>query len=320
MDKKTTKCAEEIGKTIVEGINFFRRMHHVDSLVVSKPLTTVANKVVRALLESDDYETDVPDPGADQECVIEHIFDHSLSVEWYVLQWFLKGSIGDQRADILDSITLKFIKMVWKSSKNIGVAVGIKNGVPEFFVVLYSGSNVDQTKIVENVATATLNSKLAVGYLEEQTLNDLVVNCHNTARAAHQVPAIIWSFELEKEAKNVAEKLRETKELKSSDKRSYGINIWFGEGIPSLTHICYEWYSTHKFHKYSTHDVIPESSAYCQMVWKNTTAVGAAIIKEKETYIFVSLYTLPGNAPRKFVENVKKPKKKYLLRLSLIHI
>ena len=130
---------------------------------------------------------------------------------------------------------------------------------------------------------------------------------HNSARAEVGVADLIWSKELERDAKNYAEILasKDNGLVHSKSKNKQGENLysWNGSsslfsGIP-LSDASYSWYSEIKDYKYGP---LKEDSNfykighYTQMIWKNTTHVGIASATSKTGKVYVvARYYPAGN-------------------------
>ncbi|KAF0992862.1 hypothetical protein HZS_6033 [Henneguya salminicola] len=264
------------------------------------------------------------DAGDNCESIAEYIHDFKFNGNWYPLQWYVKSKDTAFVPNDEDKELPKLVRMIWKGFNKIGVTVGLKEKIPYCIVVVFGGSNITPGAYSSNLIKETVNSKLYAGYLDEETLKQSMLNIHNGIRTKHGVSKVIWSEELEKHANDLLDRISKGED-DTNQARVYGVNMWYGEDIPTVLRVFDQWYGTHKHHKYKTKEPIAESvpyklAPYCQLVWSETMAICAAMKKTKETYIIVVLYSPPGNVPRKFFDCVKKPKVKYLTYGSLLSL
>ncbi|GAB5464834.1 MAG: CAP domain-containing protein [Candidatus Kapaibacteriales bacterium] len=134
------------------------------------------------------------------------------------------------------------------------------------------------------------------------------IQVHNDARAEVGVDALVWSDELADYAEEWAIELSsrgcqlEHRPRDGAFKQIYGENLYMSfssneADVPSLAEAALAWYS--EIDDYNG-EPIGESVAvvghYTQIVWRNTTEVGAAKIKcDDGSYIIVANYNPPGN-------------------------
>jgi len=131
----------------------------------------------------------------------------------------------------------------------------------------------------------------------------IVLEQHNTYREDLHVPPLVWSAELASDAlvwaKNLAKMDKGQHDANIRGKE--GENIWWGTaGGFSPADMVNFWGSEKKGFVYG---VFPDCKTgrsvvvghYTQMVWKNTQAVGCALVSNGKTDYLVCRYSAPGN-------------------------
>jgi uncharacterized protein YkwD len=131
-----------------------------------------------------------------------------------------------------------------------------------------------------------------------------VLDEQNVYRSALGLPALSWSANLAKDA------LAWGKQLAQMDKGQHdpgirtvneGENLWWGTaGAFSYTQMVDYWGSEKKYFVFGVFpDCKTKRSAvvghYTQIVWKNTTATGCALVSNGKTDFLVCRYSPPGN-------------------------
>jgi len=127
-----------------------------------------------------------------------------------------------------------------------------------------------------------------------------ILQLHNTYRTALELPPLVWSPDLAKDALAWAEHLADID--KGQHDRSIvgkeGENLWWGTaGAFSYTDMVDKWGSEKEAFHYG---VFPDCGKgmighYTQMVWKNTKTVGCALASNGKTDYLVCRYAPPGN-------------------------
>ena len=132
---------------------------------------------------------------------------------------------------------------------------------------------------------------------------EAVLSQHNTYRADLRLPALTWSPALALDALAWAQKLAKTGD--GQHDRSIvgkeGENIWWGStGAYSYTDMVGFWGNEKKDFVYGTFPDCRTSRRaivghYTQIVWKNTTSVGCAVVSNGSTDFLVCRYGPAGN-------------------------
>ncbi len=129
-----------------------------------------------------------------------------------------------------------------------------------------------------------------------------ILNAHNKYRAELNIPALVWSEKLAKNAKVWADRLAAEGRLYHSSGTGQGENLWMGSsGGFSLTNMVNTWGRERKFYKdgifpnVSTSGNWADVGHYTQIIWRATTAVGCAKSTGGGFDYFVCRYAPPGN-------------------------
>jgi pathogenesis-related protein 1 len=125
-----------------------------------------------------------------------------------------------------------------------------------------------------------------------------IVSRHNYWRVKAGVPPLRWSNRLARIAKRWTNHLRsENCRVYHSPGNKYGENIYWSirmENTPAS--VVDEWASEIQFFNPKTGRCKRgECSHYTQMVWKNTTKIGCAMVRCGEKEIWVCTYAPAGN-------------------------
>jgi len=132
---------------------------------------------------------------------------------------------------------------------------------------------------------------------------DAVLKQHNTYREALQLPALVWSPALATDALAWGQHLAELDKGQhdQSARGKEGENLWWGTADAySYADMVGMWGNEKNSFKNGVFpDVATSHSAmvghYTQIVWKNTTAVGCALVSNGRTDFLVCRYSTPGN-------------------------
>lgn len=130
-----------------------------------------------------------------------------------------------------------------------------------------------------------------------------VLTAHNKYRAEAGVPPLQWSGDLAKQASDWAQQLSDSLSFRHSGAKGEGENIWMGTaGAYSFTQMIDSFGNEKQYFKAG---VFPEVSTtgswfdvghYTQMIWRDTTYVGADGVNGSDGYYrFVCRYSPPGN-------------------------
>ncbi|HEY5339034.1 MAG TPA: CAP domain-containing protein [Rhizomicrobium sp.] len=132
-----------------------------------------------------------------------------------------------------------------------------------------------------------------------------VLAIHNAVRATLHLPPLVWSEKLAADSlpwANHLERIGDLVHAKDAVADTEGENLWMGtEGNWTLEEMIQDWADERKLYRYG---VFPKGSTtgnwedighYTQMVWRDTTQVGCALVTGGGNDYLVCRYSPPGN-------------------------
>ncbi|HZV85119.1 MAG TPA: CAP family protein [Brevundimonas sp.] len=131
-----------------------------------------------------------------------------------------------------------------------------------------------------------------------------LLGAHNAERARVGSPPLIWSNDLEAEARNWAGELIDTGRFAHDPSmHGHGENLWVGWGGRDFTpeEMVGEWiakkaqYRPGVFPNVSRTGNWVDVGHYTQVVWRGTTHVGCAIASRADRSVLACRYSPPGN-------------------------
>jgi len=94
---------------------------------------------------------------------------------------------------------------------------------------------------------------------------------HNTLRAEHHAPPLIWDDQLANYALNYASKCHF-----QHSHGSFGENL--AAGYPSVSAAIHAWYDEHKKYSYAYPAFSFQTGHFTQIIWKSTTKLGCGYV------------------------------------------
>jgi len=140
-----------------------------------------------------------------------------------------------------------------------------------------------------------------------------VLACHNKCRRRHNTQAAIWSDHLAGEAQKWANQLAKTGKFQHAhpnQRKGQGENIAYTQGQPLTGEkATMMWYDEIKDYSFqSTPKYNPNCGHFTQVIWADSTEIGAGIATTKDGKNFVVVrYSPSGNNLSTFKDNIKTP-------------
>lgn len=136
-----------------------------------------------------------------------------------------------------------------------------------------------------------------------------VLDLHNTLRARHQSPALVWDATVAATAQAYANRCLWAH---NPDLRRLGLGENLALGYPSLTAAVQAWYDEARFYNYNRPGFSSATGHFTALVWKSTTKLGcgsARCSSLSNRVILVCNYQPAGNIVNAgfFVANVLRP-------------
>ncbi|WP_257459230.1 CAP family protein [Archangium lipolyticum] len=149
-----------------------------------------------------------------------------------------------------------------------------------------------------------------------------ILAVHNKLRAKHGVPPMKWDAAVANYAKSRANLVSQRDGLSHGHAglQDHGENLYWGAtsgalpgGEKAAAAAVESWYNEIKDYNFSNPGFSSTTGHFTQVVWKNSTRLGCAIVQGKgarwfETYV-VCNYVVPGNMMGDFPANVLPPKR-----------
>jgi len=225
-----------------------------------------------------------------------------------------------------------FSQVVWRDSKELGVAVARNRNGHIFVVANYSppgnfiGSFAENVpplggfpKSVQsktNVVKKTNSEKVTNSYAssDEEEFAKEGLRVHNEYRRKHGVPDLKLSESLCSYAKEWAKTLAREDRFGHRPDGKYGENIycmWSSDPQQNVTakDACQSWYKEIKDFTFGAEPRVLKSGHFTQMIWKNSQELGMGLARSKNgRVIIVANYNPRGNYIGQFAENVPRPR------------
>jgi uncharacterized protein YkwD len=146
--------------------------------------------------------------------------------------------------------------------------------------------------------------------MAEGTLNDKLLERHNTLRAEHGAPALKWNSDIEKFAQEWANKIAKEDSMYHRNPNDYGENIhWISGAEPTGESVTNSWYNEINYYDFSKPGFSMKTGHFTQVVWVGSTEIGCGQAKSKRGGIYIVCnYNPPGNYSGQFPKNVLKKK------------
>lgn len=225
-----------------------------------------------------------------------------------------------------------FSQVVWRDSKELGVAVAKSRNGQIFVVANYSppgnfigsfSENVpplggfpataqNKNDFVKKSSTEKVTDEDATSDEEEFAKEGLRI--HNEYRRKHGVPDLKLSKSLCSYAKEWAKTLAREDRFGHRPDGKYGENIycmWSSDLQQKVTakDACQSWYKEIKDYAFGSEPRVLKSGHFTQMIWKNSEELGMGLARSKNgRVLIVANYNPRGNYIGQFAANVPRPR------------
>ncbi|KAM9324102.1 uncharacterized protein PAF06_000100 [Gastrophryne carolinensis] len=325
------KPSVTIGQTVKAGSfeqealethNKYRRMHGAPPLLLSQDLCESSQKWANHLLSINALQHSNTNHGEN----LWYKWNSSIrdaSASEVVDTWYNEIKDYNFSKPGFQSNTGHFTQVVWKDSREIGIAKAVDGKGMVIAVAQYSpAGNITNpgyfqknvlpkgTPVAEsiggdrgvgaNLYTAGRSGDSATSpTVDTRAFAQEFLKANNNYRAMHGAKPLQLNSRICQDAQKWAEHLLTLKTLKHSD-TSYGENIWAKTGSPSITvtgqEVADSWYKEEKNYNFSKPGHQPDSGHFTQMVWKTSKEVGVGLASSgKGMFIVVAQYNPCGN-------------------------
>ncbi|KAE8750929.1 hypothetical protein FOCC_FOCC002357 [Frankliniella occidentalis] len=319
---------EDFAQAFLATHNEYRARHGAHPLKLSKKLSRYSEEWAKRLASRGVIEhRNDSEHGENIFCSWSSNPAHTVAGDEPVHHWY--SEIKDHKFG-KEPTSLKtghFTQVVWKDSRELGVAVARSRTGQVFVVANYSPPGNFVGCFAENVppvggfpstpgaALSPVREGVEAGGSEDLAQEGL--RLHNEYRRQHGVPALRLSTQLCEYARDWARTLaREDRFAHRPDGR-YGENIFCawspdsGTGPSSRVgakEACDTWYKEIKDHPFGQEPRLLKSGHFSQMVWKESKELGLGIARSKNgRTIIVANYHPRGNYIGQFADNVPRP-------------
>ncbi|XP_034254783.1 uncharacterized protein LOC117653301 isoform X1 [Thrips palmi] len=322
---------EDFAQECLRVHNEYRARHGVHPLKLSKKLSRYSEDWAKRLAARGVIEhRNESDYGENIFCSWSSNAAHTVAGDEPVHHWY--NEIKDHKFG-KEPTSLKtghFTQVVWKDSRELGVAVARSRTGQVFVVANYSPPGNFVGCFAENVppvggfpptpgaALSPVREGVEAGGTEDLAQEGL--RLHNEYRRQHGVAALRLSPRLCEYARDWARTLaREDRFAHRPDGR-YGENIFCawspdsGTGAPGSSsrvgakEACDTWYKEIKEHPFGQEPRLLKSGHFSQMIWKESKELGMGFARSKNgRTIIVANYHPRGNYIGQFADNVPRP-------------
>ncbi|KAF4518471.1 hypothetical protein B566_EDAN006476 [Ephemera danica] len=195
-----------------------------------------------------------------------------------------------------------FSQVVWRDSRELGVAVAMSRSGQIFVVANYLPPGNFIGSFSENVPPLGLDA-------DDFARDGLRV--HNEYRRKHGVPELVLNDELCAYAIEWARNLAKEDRFLHRPEAKYGENIfsvWSSDSNVSAREACDYWYKEIRNHTFGMEPRVLMTPHFSQMIWKASRELGLGVARGKNGRVFVvANYHPRGNVVGQFVANVPRP-------------
>lgn len=317
--------------------NEYRQAHGVPPLVLSKDLCKVSQTWADTLSKRKTLEhSKNTNYGENIYCLQSSNPDITITGDKPVESWYDEIKVHKFGVEPTSLASGHFTQVIWKDSRELGVAFAKQNGrivvVANYFpagnVVGYFSRNVppvggfveNNTDPSEKLAALSLKAKTQPSPIKK-TENSFTegdfetdfLNAHNEYRKRHGVPLLKLDKKLCKISQEWAKNLADRNALEHRKNSPHGENIYcMYSSDPSFMvsgHAPVDsWYEEIKFHTFDKEPSSLKSGHFTQVVWKSSELLGVGVAKNRHNKVYVvANYSPAGNFVGDFVENVPPP-------------
>lgn len=310
--------------------NKLRSAHNVPVLIWSNDLSRSAQIWAKKLAKEGRLKHDNLDGIGENVFMSSQGFDSAA--EEAIKNWYSEAEKYDFRKGGYQPGTGHFTQIVWKDTKELGMARAKSNNGSVYVVARYRPAGNILSAFNANVLHKVSTEK---GAFQEKSLsrdsnlvkkenpscgivNDsftsAALQVHNELRMLHNVSPLRWSSSLSRDAQAWAEKLSRNGELRHASKeerKCNGENICRMSDHYNIFDAVKIWYSEINNYSYDSPGFSLDTGHFTQIVWRNSVEVGVGTCKSQDgklTYV-VARYHPAGNVLKGFHENVTQPQK-----------
>ncbi|KII65703.1 Golgi-associated plant pathogenesis-related protein 1 [Thelohanellus kitauei] len=295
-EKEKYECSDsKFIKDAVDKHNELRSRHGVLPLECSIILSNEATKWVEYLISK---KTIIKDPQSKRGQNIDFEWEAEVDPKRTIQKWYNQEKFYDYFHPKGGTKTELFTQIVWSSSKWVGFATGVHEGIRLYVALYWPPGNISGL-YGENVKTIIkIPDSIS---LELADYQNLMVGYHNIYRIQHGLKKVRLSESLCIKADNFAKQVLTAISgdhnfgLYSKTDGSFSYLISQKPKIPHPKIVCQVWYNTQNRFSYESDKIDPESRPFCEMIWRTTSKIGVGAVKNQGKSVVVVVYNKPAN-------------------------
>ncbi|KAM7427215.1 the CRISP [Porites harrisoni] len=315
--------------------NYFRTLHQVGNVTWSTGLQKQAEDWVKYLAENNKFHHSQNNPG---NLYLSHPNVYPAEYCSDAIQWFhWEEKYYNYSRPGYSQAAGHFTTVVWRNSRQIGAAWAIRKDKrlvisikyhPGGNYIGYFANNVFRpiaTKLgpewphqppgfarcpAKFVIPPTTSGPITLPTPSTIPFQDQCLFWHNYFRTLHQVPSVTWSKRLQNEAEDWLKNVTENGGIEQ--RSDYPGNLYLSpyETYPEEYCSTAIWWFHHEeqHYNYSNPGFVKKAETFTQLIWRNSTQVGASwiLLKDKRLAVFIKYYP-EGNIAGYFGRNVLRP-------------
>ncbi|XP_021917536.1 protein PRY1-like isoform X2 [Zootermopsis nevadensis] len=332
-DNDTTGTEGDFAVDCLKAHNEYREKHGVPPLKLNKKLCRYSKEWAERLTSRGHLEhRQNSDCGENIFCSWSSNPSHHVTGREPVDNWYseIKNHPFGREPNSLKSG--HFSQVVWRDSKELGVAFAKSRSGQIFVVANYSppgnfiGSFAENVPPLGGFVTSSqskndITKKMSPGNISDDDANCIEdefaeegVRIHNEYRRKHGVPDLKLSKSLCSYAKEWAKILAREDRFGHRPDGKYGENIycmWSSDPQQRVTakDACQSWYREIKDFAFGSEPRVLKSGHFTQMIWKNSQELGMGLARSKNgRVLIVANYNPRGNYIGQFAVNVPRPR------------
>ncbi|XP_018569850.1 uncharacterized protein LOC108909884 isoform X3 [Anoplophora glabripennis] len=313
--------------------NEYRRKHGVPPLRLNKEMCRLSQDWANHLIKKNVLQhSNNREYGENLFCIQSTNPNFSISGKEVVDNWYEEIKCHKFGVEPSSLSSGHFTQVVWKDSKELGVAfaktggkiVVVANYSPAGNIIGHFADNVpppggphtnnNHIELTNGISKLSFNSIKVTHRLEqnvtEGNFEEDFLDAHNTYRRRHGVPPLKLERKLCKYSEEWAKHLAAKNILEHRPGSNYGENIYcLYSSDPNFTvngHTPVDtWYEEVKLHPFGREPSNLKSGHFSQVIWRSSEALGVGVAKNSQGSIYVvANYSPAGNFVGHYIENV----------------
>ncbi|XP_076264117.1 uncharacterized protein LOC143198658 isoform X2 [Rhynchophorus ferrugineus] len=320
--------------------NEYRRKHGVPPLTLSREICRISQKWADSLIRRGVLvHSNNREYGENLFMMQSSNPNFTLSGRKAVDSWYEEIKVHQFGGEPSSLASGHFTQVVWKGSRQLGVAVATHQGKAVVVTNYYPPGNVigsfsenvpppggflvnnnNEVGFYSHMSRLSLSSRCSnreLRKITEDNFDEDFLDAHNKYRRRHGVPPLKLDKELCKCAEEWARHLASRNILEHRPESNYGENIYcLYSSDPTFTingnTPVDTWYDEIKDHPFGREPSNLKSGHFTQVIWKSSEYLGVGVAKSSQGSIYVvANYSPAGNFVGHYIENCPPLKPMY---------